>query len=231
MKRCPTCKRTFEDGLTYCLIDGSVLSAPFEEEEADVDSRSTEVLVESTRTAPPTERMAPAQTTVAAVSDHQPPRRPAQELTPAESKPVALIGIIGLVTVLYSVAIVVLLLANWETVSPYFGWLIVRRIPIFLLGFIAILVALIRIRHHMRASLLAILAVIVYVMQGFFFYLFNSSLINVMSKMKLSPWVSEWLYFFIYFCEDFIFAAVIILLVVAAFIGRKQFSKLMPETI
>lgn len=30
MKSCPTCKRTFEDGLTYCLVDGSILSAPFD---------------------------------------------------------------------------------------------------------------------------------------------------------------------------------------------------------
>lgn len=28
MKSCPACKRTFEDTLTFCLIDGSVLSAP-----------------------------------------------------------------------------------------------------------------------------------------------------------------------------------------------------------
>lgn len=30
MKSCPTCNRTFEDTLTFCLIDGAVLSAPFD---------------------------------------------------------------------------------------------------------------------------------------------------------------------------------------------------------
>lgn len=30
MKSCPVCSRTFEDTLTFCLIDGSVLSAPFD---------------------------------------------------------------------------------------------------------------------------------------------------------------------------------------------------------
>ncbi len=30
MKSCPTCQRTFEDTLTFCLIDGAVLSAPFD---------------------------------------------------------------------------------------------------------------------------------------------------------------------------------------------------------
>lgn len=35
MKRCPTCNRTFDDTMTFCLVDGSVLSAPF-------DPRATE---------------------------------------------------------------------------------------------------------------------------------------------------------------------------------------------
>src|SRR5439155_5219962 len=32
MKSCPTCNRTFEDTFTFCLMDGSVLSAPYDEE-------------------------------------------------------------------------------------------------------------------------------------------------------------------------------------------------------
>lgn len=31
MKSCPTCNRTFENALTFCLVDGSILSAPFDE--------------------------------------------------------------------------------------------------------------------------------------------------------------------------------------------------------
>lgn len=30
MKSCPNCNRTFEDTFTFCLIDGSILSAPFD---------------------------------------------------------------------------------------------------------------------------------------------------------------------------------------------------------
>jgi hypothetical protein len=30
MKSCPQCNRTFEDTFTFCLIDGSILSAPFD---------------------------------------------------------------------------------------------------------------------------------------------------------------------------------------------------------
>ena len=30
MKSCPACNRTFEDTFTFCLMDGSILSAPFD---------------------------------------------------------------------------------------------------------------------------------------------------------------------------------------------------------
>ena len=30
MKPCPKCGRTYDEGLTFCLVDGSVLSAPFD---------------------------------------------------------------------------------------------------------------------------------------------------------------------------------------------------------
>jgi TonB family protein len=32
MKKCPTCNRTFEDTFTFCLVDGSILSPPFDSE-------------------------------------------------------------------------------------------------------------------------------------------------------------------------------------------------------
>jgi hypothetical protein len=48
MKRCSTCDRTFEDTFTFCLIDGAVLSAPF-------DPQAKLVLPEPRKTEPPTE--------------------------------------------------------------------------------------------------------------------------------------------------------------------------------
>ena len=48
MKSCPTCNRTFEDTLTFCLVDGSILSAPF-------DPQATLVLPEKHIGLPPTE--------------------------------------------------------------------------------------------------------------------------------------------------------------------------------
>ena len=34
MKSCPTCQRTFDDTTVFCLVDGSILSAPFDPEVA-----------------------------------------------------------------------------------------------------------------------------------------------------------------------------------------------------
>lgn len=63
MKRCPECNRTFEDTLTYCLVDGSILSAPFDPyatltipESRETEPAPTVVLLpeESIREIPPT---------------------------------------------------------------------------------------------------------------------------------------------------------------------------------
>ena len=74
MKSCPTCKRTFEDTFTFCLIDGSVLSAPFDPAARSVDQSArepdpprTEVLrvaassetLQETRAAPPPANLQP----------------------------------------------------------------------------------------------------------------------------------------------------------------------------
>jgi hypothetical protein len=40
MKRCPTCRRTFaDDTLSFCLVDGSILSAPYDHQAAETDSQ------------------------------------------------------------------------------------------------------------------------------------------------------------------------------------------------
>jgi formylglycine-generating enzyme required for sulfatase activity len=54
MKRCPTCDRTFDDTLTFCLIDGSVLSAPFDPHSIDHNA------VHRDREPPPTRMIDPA---------------------------------------------------------------------------------------------------------------------------------------------------------------------------
>jgi len=52
MKKCPTCNRTFEDTLTYCLADGSLLDAPF-------DPQATLIIPEPRQTEPPPTEVLP----------------------------------------------------------------------------------------------------------------------------------------------------------------------------
>lgn len=54
MKSCPACHRTFEDTLTFCLVDGSILSAPFDPQKTQ---RSPEA---RNTTPPPTQAWPPA---------------------------------------------------------------------------------------------------------------------------------------------------------------------------
>src|SRR6266436_244392 len=51
MKSCPACNRTFDDTMTFCLVDGSILSAPFDPNAThqsaavrDADPAATEML-------------------------------------------------------------------------------------------------------------------------------------------------------------------------------------------
>jgi hypothetical protein len=59
MKSCPTCNRTFDDTFTFCLVDGAILSAPY-------DSQATLIIPEARITnPPPTELLS----TIAAAND------------------------------------------------------------------------------------------------------------------------------------------------------------------
>ncbi|MDQ3820978.1 MAG: hypothetical protein M3362_25305 [Acidobacteriota bacterium] len=54
MKSCPTCNRTFEDTFTFCLVDGSILSAPF-------DPQATQQSPNARDTSPPPTEVMPSQ--------------------------------------------------------------------------------------------------------------------------------------------------------------------------
>jgi hypothetical protein len=69
MKSCPTCNRTFEDTLTYCLVDGSILSAPF-------DPQATLIITEARKTNPPPTEILPSSLSP-----------PLLEVSPARLKP------------------------------------------------------------------------------------------------------------------------------------------------
>jgi formylglycine-generating enzyme required for sulfatase activity len=82
MKSCPDCNRTFDDSMSFCLIDGAILSAPF-------DSRATQHQSPSRNTAPgateilyPVAR--PAEPTRPLQSDKAAPSLPSTMASPAE---------------------------------------------------------------------------------------------------------------------------------------------------
>ena len=84
MKSCPACHRTFEDGLTFCLVDGAVLSAPYDPQATQripeprlTNSPATELL--PSNAAPNNPDMAPT-----VIS---PPLQPTQPYVPPEFTP------------------------------------------------------------------------------------------------------------------------------------------------
>lgn len=81
MKSCPTCNRTYpDDTLAFCLVDGSVLSAPYDPEQTQrippprvTNAAATEVLSGSA----PGGRGLPQQSTIHAAAPRVPPLHPA----------------------------------------------------------------------------------------------------------------------------------------------------------
>ncbi len=52
MKSCPACQRTFEDTFTFCLVDGSILSAPFDPKAAQSVSKDRTIMPSQTEVLP-----------------------------------------------------------------------------------------------------------------------------------------------------------------------------------
>lgn len=94
MKACPTCNRTYpDDTLAFCLMDGSVLSAPYDPAATkssgparDTNPPPTEVLMAGPQALPPTQPAAAGsfQPTIAAPFVPQAMQRPAPPFAPAE---------------------------------------------------------------------------------------------------------------------------------------------------
>src|SRR6476619_1082193 len=90
MKSCPTCNRTYpDDTLAFCLMDGSVLSAPYDPSETQAPPRRsnepppTEVI---SAPAKPTEVRTPLQSTIRAPVPQVPGLKPSETVAP-QSQP------------------------------------------------------------------------------------------------------------------------------------------------
>jgi hypothetical protein len=118
MKRCPTCARTYpDDTLAFCLIDGSVLSAPYDSKNprADRSRNSTETQVlnptlpsDSGPTIPPTIRT-PAPQVPPLYVDSRPPSQSVEKRSKA---PWVVTGIAVLLAGIFGI---ILLASQWPT--------------------------------------------------------------------------------------------------------------------
>lgn len=77
--------------------------------------------------------------------------------------------------------------------------------------------ALVRWKVHPRASLMTLIALVIYVIEAVLFTVFIYYLPELTQTMHMSAKATGWLYTVIFFFEDFVLAGVILLLVSAAF--------------
>lgn len=91
-----------------------------------------------------------------------------------------------------------------------------------LLALGGIVFALIRWKRHPRVSLMTVIALVIYVIEAFLFSVFLYYLPDLIQATHFTSKAIDWLYFFIFFFEDFVPAIVIILLAGAAFSQRNS---------
>jgi hypothetical protein len=98
--------------------------------------------------------------------------------------------------------------------------MLVRRLPILLLAVGGIVFALLRWKLQQRASLMTVIALVVFLIDAFAYSILLYLLADIFRPLHLSGTTLDWLYFFVYVLDDFVFAVVIVLLFLAAFSQR-----------
>jgi hypothetical protein len=110
----------------------------------------------------------------------------------------------------------------------YFLLMLLRRLPMILVGLGAIIFAFVRWRSSPRAALITVIAFLIYFIDMVLFTAFLYWFPEMTASWRLSSSAREWIDWIIFFCDDFVTAAFIILLTAAAFVGRQRNS--IPET-
>src|SRR5215813_8146375 len=110
----------------------------------------------------------------------------------------------------------------------YFLLMLLRRLPMILVGLGAIVFAFVRWKSGPRAALITVIAFLIYFIDMILFTVFLYWFPEMSASWRLSSSAREWIDWIIFFGEDFVTAAFIILLTAAAFVGRRQDSN--PET-
>jgi len=105
--------------------------------------------------------------------------------------------------------------------TSYLFYMLARRIPMLLVSLSGIVFAIARWKRHPRVSLMTVLALALYWVEAFVFLCLRYWLPNLVETLKTSDSAIKVLLVVISLLDDFAFAVVIILLVAAAFSGRK----------
>jgi hypothetical protein len=98
--------------------------------------------------------------------------------------------------------------------------MLARRSPMLLLALAAIVFSVIRWKRHPRVSLMTAIAFVIYIIDAFLISILLYMLPTMITAMRSSPKMIDWLYFFVFFFVDFVSVIMIVLLVSAAFSQR-----------
>ena len=104
----------------------------------------------------------------------------------------------------------------------YFLMSAARRLPMLLFAAGAIVFALIRWKRSPRASLMTVVAFVIYLIDWVLFTVFLYWFPELLQSWRVTPSTRQWIEGIIYFLEDFVTATIFILLTAAAFSGRNK---------
>ncbi len=99
--------------------------------------------------------------------------------------------------------------------------MLARRAPAILVALVGIVFAIVRWKRHPTVSLITCIALVIYFLRIVGFTLLNYYLPNIGHAFHLSDSQVDSAYTVMFVFEDFVYAVVLIILVAAAFIGRR----------
>lgn len=206
MKRCPKCKREFEDTLRFCLEDGIPLVE---------DSRTLGVSpVTEVMSAPPGTSPTPA------ISDSLKPVAHARGLPPRQRDESGS-GISRVTAVIVAVAMSLGLILAFLG-ATFWGTFYTRRIPMILLCLAGMLVAILRSGRRPTAHLLLGLGLGLFLLRS---YVFTGLAYNLPDLAEQFHFRLRSLALTVSLIDNLFYAITIIMIVCAVFIGRQHPNK------
>jgi hypothetical protein len=213
MKRCPKCKREFDDDLRFCLEDGSELVAGGL---GRTEAPETAVLPATGSAQPTLSQVAPPEVPEFFGRARAANTLPDKSEPTHTSKPPIASG----TAIVIGIILVVGLLLSFIGFSSW-GIMFGRRVPMILFCLAGMAVAGLRSGKHPTASLLAGLGLGLYIFRVFAFTGFNANLEEWTRILQIHY---RTLYIMASLVDNFVYAIVIALMVSAVFVGRPRSS-------